>query len=174
MFWVFLLGCFGAAAVYANRERHRELIPYVVAVIASVEMFFIFLMVIHKNPFSTFLTPAPADGAGLNPLLQNLQASIRHRSTSARREDDPLAFGRALITGFWTTHGCALSGADDGGWMFLTFGLGLGCCGPTSTGWGGYWGWYPVRTPPLPCSLRGVLLCDGQERADAARLDRRW
>src|SRR5688572_13844681 len=37
MFWVFLLGCFGAAAVYVNRERHRELIPYVVAVIASVE-----------------------------------------------------------------------------------------------------------------------------------------
>ena len=32
MFWVFLLGVFGAIAVYTNRERHRELIPYVVAV----------------------------------------------------------------------------------------------------------------------------------------------
>mgnify|MGYP003694647071 CR=1 FL=1 len=31
MFWVFLLSVFGSAAVYVNRERHRELIPYVVA-----------------------------------------------------------------------------------------------------------------------------------------------
>src|SRR5207253_11099506 len=29
MFWVFLLSLFGSAAVYVNRERHRELIPYV-------------------------------------------------------------------------------------------------------------------------------------------------
>src|SRR6185503_3663101 len=43
MFWVFLLGVFGALAVYTNRERHRELMPYVVAVISTVQMFFIFL-----------------------------------------------------------------------------------------------------------------------------------
>ena len=35
MFWVFLLSLFGSAAVYVNRERQRELIPYVVAVISS-------------------------------------------------------------------------------------------------------------------------------------------
>src|SRR6266446_1057911 len=61
MFWVFLLSVFGSTAVYVNRERHRELIPYVVAVIATVQMFFLFLMVVHKNPFTTFLTAAPAD-----------------------------------------------------------------------------------------------------------------
>src|SRR5919198_1676968 len=32
MFWVFLLSVFGAVAVRSNRDRHRELIPYVVAV----------------------------------------------------------------------------------------------------------------------------------------------
>src|SRR6478672_12794830 len=67
MFWVFLLSLFGTAAVYVNRERHRELIPYVVATISIVEMFFLFLMVIHKNPFTTFLTTPPADGRGRNP-----------------------------------------------------------------------------------------------------------
>src|SRR5499426_1705397 len=71
MFWVFLLSLFGASAVYVNRERHRELIPYVVAVIATVEMFFLYLMVVHKNPFTTYLSNVPADGEGLNPLLQN-------------------------------------------------------------------------------------------------------
>src|SRR3954447_23381665 len=49
MFWVFLLSVFGSIAVHVNRERHRELIPYVVSVIAVVQMFFLFLMVIHRN-----------------------------------------------------------------------------------------------------------------------------
>ena len=53
MFWVFVLSLFGSLAIRLNKERHRELIPYVVAVISVVEMFFLFLMVIHKNPFST-------------------------------------------------------------------------------------------------------------------------
>ena len=59
-----------------NRERHRELIPYVVATISAVQMFFLFLMVVHNNPFETFLTNAPADGDGLNPLLQNFYMAI--------------------------------------------------------------------------------------------------
>src|SRR3977135_2139035 len=62
MFWGFLLSIFGSIAVYVNRERHRELIPYVVAVIATVQMFFLFLMVAHKNPFTTYLTAAPPEG----------------------------------------------------------------------------------------------------------------
>src|SRR5574339_320245 len=33
LFWVFMLSLFGNLAVYLNRERHRELIPYVVTVI---------------------------------------------------------------------------------------------------------------------------------------------
>src|SRR5258706_6191419 len=66
MFWVFMLSMFGSTAVYVNRERHRELIPYVVAIISMVEMFFLFLMVIHNNPFDTFITNVPAEGEGLN------------------------------------------------------------------------------------------------------------
>src|ERR671912_117610 len=76
MFWVFLLSIFGTTAVKVNRERHRELIPYVVAIIAMVEMFFLFLMLAHNNPFDTFLTESPTDGAGLNPLLQNFYMAI--------------------------------------------------------------------------------------------------
>src|ERR1043166_509664 len=45
MFWVFLLSVFGTVAVAVNRERYRELIPYVVATISTVQMFFLYLMV---------------------------------------------------------------------------------------------------------------------------------
>src|SRR5947207_13755662 len=76
MFWVFLLSVFGSTAVYVNRERHRELIPYVVAIISIVEMFFLFLMVIHNNPFDTFVNANPTDGRGLNRLLQNFYMPI--------------------------------------------------------------------------------------------------
>src|SRR2546430_6222215 len=55
MFWVFLLSVFGAIAVHVNRQRHRELIPYVIATISAVEMFFLFLMVVHQKSFTTFL-----------------------------------------------------------------------------------------------------------------------
>ncbi len=90
MFWVFLLSVFGSIAVYVNRERHRELIPYVVATISTVQMFFLFLMVVHKNPFTTFLTNAPADGRGAEPAA----AELLHGDSSAvalhglRRDDD--------------------------------------------------------------------------------------
>ena len=81
LFWVFLLSVFGAWAVYLNRDRHRELIPYVVAIISVVQMFFVFLMIIHKNPFETYLTEIPTDGRGLNPLLQ---LSLIHISEPTR------------------------------------------------------------------------------------------
>src|SRR4029079_2049962 len=52
MFWVFLLSVFGSIAVHVNRIQYRELIPYVVAIIATVQMFFLYLMVVHNSPFA--------------------------------------------------------------------------------------------------------------------------
>jgi hypothetical protein len=49
----------GAWPCTSTVRRHRELIPYVVAVISVVQMFFLFLMVVHNNPFETFLTETP-------------------------------------------------------------------------------------------------------------------
>jgi cytochrome c-type biogenesis protein CcmF len=150
MFWVFLLSIFGVVAVKVNRERHRELIPYVVAVIASVEMFFLFLMVIHNNPFTTYLTESPTDGRGLNPLLQNFYMAIHPPMMYLGfvGATIPFAFGMAaLFTGHlddswlravrrWTMFS----------WFFLSLGLTLGMIWAyEELGWGGYWGWDPVE-----------------------------
>ena len=154
MFWVLMLSLFGSAAIYVNRERHRELIPYVVAVISIVQMFFLFLMVIHNNPFETYLTETPVDGRGLNPLLQNFYMAI-HPPTMYLGFVGltiPYAFGMAaLITGHlddswlravrrWTMFS----------WLFLSIGLGLGMIWAyEELGWGGYWGWDPVENAGL-------------------------
>ncbi|HEX5475536.1 MAG TPA: cytochrome c-type biogenesis CcmF C-terminal domain-containing protein [Vicinamibacterales bacterium] len=154
MFWVFLLSVFGAVAVSVNRERYRELIPWVIAVIAGTEMFFIFLMVVHNNPFSTFLTQVPAEGKGLNPLLQNFYMAIHPPSlyTGFVAMTIPYAFGiAALVTGnlddAWLR---AVRRWTMVGWLFLTFGLTLGMLWAyEELGWGGFWGWDPVENAGL-------------------------
>jgi cytochrome c-type biogenesis protein CcmF len=154
MFWVLLLSVFGVIAVASNRESHRELIPYVVATIAVVQMFFLFLMIVHNNPFTTFLAEAPADGKGLNPLLQNYWMVIHPPSLYVGfvGMTIPFAFGlAALITGHlddswlravrrWTMFA----------WFFLSLGLVLGMIWAyEELGWGGYWGWDPVENAGL-------------------------
>ncbi len=150
MFWVFMLSMFGSVAVFVNRERQRELIPYVVATISVVEMFFLFLMVIHNNPFTTYITENPTDGNGLSPLLQNFYMVI-HPPTMYLGFVGctiPFAFGMAaLITGHlddsWlraTRRWTMIS------WLFLTIGLMLGMLWAyEELGWGGYWFWDPVE-----------------------------
>jgi cytochrome c-type biogenesis protein CcmF len=154
MFWVFLLSVFGTVAVYVNRERYRELIPYVVATISVVQMFFLYLMVVHKSPFKTFLVGAPTEGEGLNPLLQNFYMAIHPPSlyTGFVGMTIPYAFGiAALITGHlddswlravrrWTMFA----------WLFLSIGLFLGMIWAyEELGWGGYWMWDPVENAAL-------------------------
>ncbi|HEY1304883.1 MAG TPA: cytochrome c-type biogenesis CcmF C-terminal domain-containing protein [Vicinamibacterales bacterium] len=154
MFWVFLLSIVGSVAVYVNRERHRELMPYVVAVISVVQMFFLFLMIIHNNPFETFLTQNPTDGAGLNPLLQNFYMVI-HPPTMYSGFVGltiPYAFGMAaLITGYlddsWLR---AVRRWTMISWLLLSIGLGLGMIWAyEELGWGGYWMWDPVENAGL-------------------------
>src|SRR6266542_202128 len=154
LFWVFLLSVFGAVAVRVNRDSHRELIPYVVAIISVVEMFFLFIMVIHNNPFESFLTDVPRDGRGMEPLLQTPLMVIHPPSlyTGFVGMTIPYAFGMAaLITGYlddswlravrrWTMFS----------WLFLSFGLTLGMIWAyEELGWGGFWGWDPVENAGL-------------------------
>jgi cytochrome c-type biogenesis protein CcmF len=154
MFWVLLLSVFGTIAVATNRERHRELIPWVVAIISATEMFFIFIMVVHNNPFDTFVAAAPLDGKGLNPLLQNFYMAIHPPSlyTGFVAMTIPYAFGMAaLITGHlddaWLR---AVRRWTMIGWLFLTFGLTLGMLWAyEELGWGGFWGWDPVENAGL-------------------------
>src|SRR5215470_8524277 len=140
MFWVLILSCFSAVAIWRNRDRHRELIPYVVATLIFV-----------KNPFETFVGAShPVEGKGLNPLLQNYWMQFHPPSlyTGFVSATIPFAFGMAaLITG----------NLDDNwlksvrvwafvSWFFLSQGLTLGSMWAYEVlGWGGYWGWDPVE-----------------------------
>lgn len=178
MFWVFLLAIFGSIAVYVNRERHRELTPYVVAIISLVQMFFLFLMVVHNNPFQTYLVGNPAEGRGLNPLLQNAYMVIHPPAlyTGFVGMTIPFAFGlAALITGHlddsWLR---AVRRWTMVSWLFLSFGLTLGMIWAYEVlGWGGYWGWDPVENAGLLPWLTGTAFLHSvmvQERRGMLRV----
>ncbi len=154
MFWAWLLSLFAAVAIHTNRERHRELMPWVVAILMGILAFFVALVVFYKRPFDVFLTSAPSVGKGLNPLLQDPYMATHPPSlyTGYVSASIPFAFGMAaLITG----------NLDDAWlqsvrkwmllcWYFLSQGLILGSLWAYHVlGWGGYWGWDPVENAGL-------------------------
>jgi cytochrome c-type biogenesis protein CcmF len=118
----------------------------------TVQAFFLLLLTCWSNPFVE-VVPAPADGRGLNPLLQN-PGMIFH---------PPLLFlGYAL----YVIPACAALAAGIAGearswvkvcrswsvmaWMFLTAGIILGgWWSYMELGWGGYWAWDPVENASL-------------------------
>jgi len=154
LFWVLVLGLFSTVAVAMNAKRHRDMIGYVVATIMVVQVFFLSLLIFNKNPFSTFLTAPPADGQGLNPLLQNYWMVIHPPSLYVGfvAATIPFAFG----------IGALASGRLDDMWigsvrvwmlicfLFLSLGLILGGrWAYEELGWGGYWAWDPVENAGL-------------------------
>ncbi|HWE26963.1 MAG TPA: cytochrome c biogenesis protein CcsA, partial [Polyangia bacterium] len=154
VWWVLLLALFSSLAIYVNRERHKELIPYVAAILYVVIGFFLFLIIFQKRPFDVFLTEAPHSGKGLNPLLQNPYMATHPPSLYLGfvSATVPFAFGlAALITGnlddSWlasTRRWMIVS------WFFLSQGLILGMLWAyEELGWGGYWAWDPVENAGL-------------------------
>ncbi|MDB4971473.1 MAG: ccmF [Myxococcales bacterium] len=150
LWWVLLLAVFASLSIFINRERHRELVPYVAAILYVVIGFFLFLIIFQKRPFDTYLTEAPRVGKGMNPLLQNPYMATHPPSLYLGfvSATVPFAFGlAALITGnlddSWlasTRRWMIVS------WYFLSQGLILGMLWAyEELGWGGYWGWDPVE-----------------------------
>jgi cytochrome c-type biogenesis protein CcmF len=162
LLWAWVLSIASSLALFATRNRLREIVPYATAVLAGVGAFFTGLMLFAGgvNPFAT-LSPAPADGVGLNPLLQHPSMMIHPPMLYSGYVafTIPFAFAiGALITrrldAEWirATRRFALIA-----WAFLGLGLLLGArWSYTELGWGGYWAWDPVENAALMPWLIGT------------------
>jgi cytochrome c-type biogenesis protein CcmF len=162
LLWAWVLSIAASAALYATRNRLRELVPWATAVLGGVAAFFTGLMLFAGgvNPFAT-LSPAPADGVGLNPLLQHPSMMIHPPMLYSGYVafTIPFAFAvGALVTrrldAAWirATRRFALIA-----WAFLGLGLLLGARWSYSElGWGGYWAWDPVENAALMPWLMGT------------------
>ncbi|MGH2627181.1 MAG: cytochrome c biogenesis protein CcsA, partial [Anaerolineales bacterium] len=75
LFWLWILSTYCLVSVYTNRRKHRDMMGYVIAVLMTVQLFFLILVVFPASPFQVLsaggqITAVP-DGRGLNPLLQH-------------------------------------------------------------------------------------------------------
>ncbi len=81
--WVLILALFGAAVAAFGRNLPPTLKANVLAVQASIAVAFCLFILLTSNPFLR-IDPPPADGNGLNPILQDpALPSIRRSSTPA-------------------------------------------------------------------------------------------
>ncbi|HEY8501210.1 MAG TPA: cytochrome c biogenesis protein CcsA, partial [Solirubrobacterales bacterium] len=143
LLWAWVLSIAASAALYATRDKLRELVPWATAVMMGVAAFFTGLMLFAPDvdPFAT-TSPVPADGVGLNPLLQHPSMMIHppmlYSGYVAFTVPFAFAIG-ALVTrrldAEWirATRRFALIA-----WAFLGLGLLLGArWSYTELGWGG-------------------------------------
>jgi cytochrome c-type biogenesis protein CcmF len=153
LLWAWLLAGTATLVIRHHRDRHRELMPIVVLVMALLLVLFVALVLTVSNPF-TRLPFTPQDGAGLNPMLQNWGQLYHPPATFLGYVgfSVPFAFSiAALVTGrLDTTWIRAVRGWTLGSWLFLGLGILLGArWAYTELGWGGYWAWDPVENVSL-------------------------
>jgi len=154
LFWALLLGLFSSIAVFTNRKKNREFMPYVAAVLQTVLAFFIVVLLFADvNPFER-LAFTPANGRGLNPQLQNYWMVI-HPPTlylGFTAFTIPFAFAvSALLTGRLDSRWIQLTRRWIlTSWLFLSIGIVMGMrWAYLELGWGGYWFWDPVENASL-------------------------
>jgi cytochrome c-type biogenesis protein CcmF len=152
LLWLLVLTGYAAAAVLLNRRVGADLLAWTVPVLGFVATFFALVLVFVASPFETQL--APADGAGLNPSLQN-PYMLAHPPM--------LYLGYVGLTvPFAFAMGALLSRRTDerwivatrrwtlAAWTFLGVGQLLGAhWAYVEIGWGGYYAWDPVENAAL-------------------------
>jgi cytochrome c-type biogenesis protein CcmF len=162
LLWVWLLSLWSSLALIAVRRKLIEITPWATAVLLGFGLFFLSLDAFLANPFGV-ADPVPAQGVGLEPLLQHPSMIIHPPMLYSGYTlfTIPFAFAiGALITGQitaeWTraTRRFALLA-----WLCLGIGILLGARWSwTELGWGGYWAWDPVENAALMPWLTGTAL----------------
>jgi cytochrome c-type biogenesis protein CcmF len=160
LLWEWILIIFAGITAWLYRDRHREMMPWVLMIFSIVSAFFLGVIAFLSNPFES-MSPVPPDGRGLNPLLEdaNMMTHPPLLYTGFVGLTVPYAFAMAaLITGkldeAWitTTRRWTIIA-----WFFLTAGNLVGAWWSYHVlGWGGYWAWDPVENaafmPWLPAT----------------------
>src|SRR5438477_4336115 len=152
LLWLLVLCGYSVAAVLTARRAGREVLAWVVPTLGLVGTFFAVLLVFVASPFATQL--APADGAGLNPSLQNPYMAIHPPM--------PYLGYVGLTIPFAFAMGALLARRTDerwivatrrwtlAAWAFLGVGQLLGAhWAYVEVGWGGYYAWDPVENAAL-------------------------
>jgi len=167
LLWVFLGAWLGLFLIYQSGSQEPR-----VMLVYNLSNLFLMILLIKQSPFH-MLAVAPADGNGMNMLLQDPWMAIH----------PPIVFlGYAAYAIPFAFAINALWSRDYDGWIkpglpwaifaYVTLGAGIIIGGFWSykvLGWGGYWGWDPVENASLLPWLAGTALVHGMILQDTKK-----
>ena len=175
--WAWMLGLYTLIVIAKYRRRQPALYPWALAVMAGVAAFFLLIMTVPAPPFQRLIA-RPADGRGLNPLLED-SGMITHPVAlylGFTGFTVPFAFAMAaLLAGRVGDEWLAITRRwTITAWYFLSLGLLIGGWWSYHVlGWGGYWAWDPVENAAFMPWLTGTAFLHSamiQERRGMLKL----
>jgi cytochrome c-type biogenesis protein CcmF len=179
LFWLFILSLYAIIAILQNQRSQLKLMPWVMIVLVTVQLFFLILVNFITNPFAPTETDfVIANGLGLNPLLQNVTMAIH---------PPMLYLGYVGFTVPFAFSIAAMAQRDMNAlwmrtvrqwllfvWLMLSIGVMLGgWWAYQELGWGGYWAWDPVENASFMPWLAGTALLHSvmiQEKKDMLKV----
>ncbi|MGQ0674151.1 MAG: heme lyase CcmF/NrfE family subunit [Hyphomicrobium sp.] len=160
--WVLILALFGAMVAAFGANLPASLKAHVLAVQGSISTAFLLFILLTSNPFLRLDAP-PADGNGLNPILQDPALAFHPPFLYTGYVGFSMAFSFAIAA--------LIEGRTDAAWarwvrpwtlaawMFLTIGIAMGSWWAYyELGWGGWWFWDPVENASFMPWLAGTAL----------------
>ena len=162
LLWVTILGLAGAAVALLERRLARPTLVATLGAQAAIALGFYAFLLFSSNPFAR-LTMPPADGQGLNPLLQDPGLAFHPPTLYIGYVGISVAFSFAVGAMLTRDVGPAFARAMRpwvlGAWIFLTIGITAGSYWAYyELGWGGWWFWDPVENASLMPWLAATAL----------------
>ena len=162
LLWTLMLAFYAALIPVFGKHLPPTLKARAIAIQGLLAVGFLAFILFTSNPFER-LNPVPADGLGLNPLLQDPGLAIHPPMLYMGYVGFSVAFSfsvAALIEGkvdaIWAQW---LRPWVLAAWSFLTLGIMLGSLWAYyELGWGGWWMWDPVENVSFMPWLVGTAL----------------
>ncbi len=153
LLWVMILAACGAAVAVFEKRLRTVMLSATLMAQALIALGFYTFILFASNPF-TRLNPAPAEGVGLNPLLQDPGLAFHPPTLYFGYVGLSIAFSfavGALLTGdVGQAFARAMRPWVLAAWIFLTLGITAGSYWAYyELGWGGWWFWDPVENASL-------------------------
>jgi cytochrome c-type biogenesis protein CcmF len=178
LLWVTVMAVSGGLIALIERRLPERTMLATLAAQASVSVGFYAFLLISSNPFER-LSPAPPEGAGLNPLLQDVAAAYHPTTLYAGYVGLSVAF--SFVVGALLTRQVTPEFARVmrpwilGAWIFLTLGITAGSYWAYyELGWGGWWFWDPVENASLMPWLAATALLHSASVLAARDALRTW
>jgi cytochrome c-type biogenesis protein CcmF len=177
LLWVLILALFGAAVAAFGNNLPPRLKSNVLAVQGAIGVAFLAFIVATSNPFARVF-PAPFEGQGLNPVLQDPALAFHPPLLYAGYVGFSMAFSFAVAALIEGQIGAAwarwVRPWTLAAWMFLTIGIAIGSWWAYyELGWGGWWFWDPVENASFMPWLAGTALLHSavvMEKRDALKV----